>query len=396
MSDFPHISHLKLSGYKSIKNLECDLKPGLNVIIGKNGSGKTNFLRFLQKLLMLDTGEFQNILAVITHSDQKKEKVIKIQKKLNNEVHEYSLKIGTHDYEFLFEIKEGEEYFKSFSKDVALAKLRSWMLSSRDVFISHGLPKKYEGVSHSLRMSFEKKGVRVTDQFMFEKSIQLTKNSDVNTSYSLFNWIYAELIYGENTELDFKKFPNLKFLSERLPLCSSVEEVKINPNFLIDKESKKEITTVDFVYMSFRIGTDWYRMDELSDGTQRLVYLLLELGEPVSAVNNGEGMVVQEEHIGGMYLIEEPELGIHPHQLHSLMQIIKEESQKKNIIISTHSPEVLNHLTASELDRILISSFDSEKGTQMRNLTDEEVSKAQNYMKDLDISDYWVHSDLED
>ena len=39
-----HISHVHIEGYKSIDNLDVDLLPGLNILIGKNGSGKSNFL----------------------------------------------------------------------------------------------------------------------------------------------------------------------------------------------------------------------------------------------------------------------------------------------------------------------------------------------------------------
>ena len=37
-----YISHVHLKGYKSIIDTEVELHPGLNIIIGPNGSGKTN------------------------------------------------------------------------------------------------------------------------------------------------------------------------------------------------------------------------------------------------------------------------------------------------------------------------------------------------------------------
>ena len=42
-----YLKEVHLSGYKSIKDVEIDFQPGLNIIIGKNAAGKTNFLKFL-------------------------------------------------------------------------------------------------------------------------------------------------------------------------------------------------------------------------------------------------------------------------------------------------------------------------------------------------------------
>jgi predicted ATPase len=41
------LERITLTGYKSIRKLEAfPLNSGLNVLIGANGSGKTNFIRF--------------------------------------------------------------------------------------------------------------------------------------------------------------------------------------------------------------------------------------------------------------------------------------------------------------------------------------------------------------
>ena len=42
------IDYLEIKGYKSIKNLELELKP-INILIGSNGVGKINFISFLYK-----------------------------------------------------------------------------------------------------------------------------------------------------------------------------------------------------------------------------------------------------------------------------------------------------------------------------------------------------------
>ena len=100
--------------------------------------------------------------------------------------------------------------------------------------------------------------------------------------------------------------------------------------------------------------------------------------------------------INRIIFIEEPELGIHPHQFHKLLEFLKEESENKQIIITTHSPQSLDVLNFNELDRIIIAySTNIKEGTKLRHLNENEVLKANEYIKEDFLSDYWLYSDLE-
>jgi recombinational DNA repair ATPase RecF len=41
---------IECSGFKSFVNFRLDFKPGLNILVGPNGSGKTNIILFLELL----------------------------------------------------------------------------------------------------------------------------------------------------------------------------------------------------------------------------------------------------------------------------------------------------------------------------------------------------------
>ena len=60
---------------------------------------------------------------------------------------------------------------------------------------------------------------------------------------------------------------------------------------------------------------------------------------------------------GDLILIEEPERNIHPSLLSRLVQMMKESSTEKQIIITTHSPEVLR---SSNLEDIFLISRKSD------------------------------------
>ncbi len=57
------LSQVTIQGYKSIKNLPClDLGP-LNILIGTNGSGKSNFISFFSMLRNLVDGRLQQYIT---------------------------------------------------------------------------------------------------------------------------------------------------------------------------------------------------------------------------------------------------------------------------------------------------------------------------------------------
>jgi predicted ATPase len=117
----------------------------------------------------------------------------------------------------------------------------------------------------------------------------------------------------------------------------------------------------------------------LSDGTKRIFYLLFEVARIKS----------------GIVLVDEPELGIHPHQFFQLMLFLKEEAQQKQIIMATHAPQTLDFISPEELNCIFVASYDKKLGTQIRPLTEEQKEKARQYMKEEFLRDYWLASDLE-
>jgi len=154
---------------------------------------------------------------------------------------------------------------------------------------------------------------------------------------------------------------------------SPIEQVRINPEFKIIEEDGKRISLANF-YIDFKINDKWLPYQFLSDGTKRLFYIISEF------IRIDLEKLAPEEYELKTLLIEEPELGIHPHQLYQLMQLIKEQSKEKQIILTTHSPQVLDILEPDELDRIIICHYDSEKGTQLSHLSEKEVNKAKKYM----------------
>ena len=63
MATLGRLQHIKLKGFRSIRELDLELSP-LNILIGANGAGKSNFIsffKFMNKLLEKDFLEARDI-----------------------------------------------------------------------------------------------------------------------------------------------------------------------------------------------------------------------------------------------------------------------------------------------------------------------------------------------
>lgn len=57
------ITRISANGFKSLENFEMDLQPGLNILIGPNGSGKTNIILFFEFLSNLARGDVSDAIG---------------------------------------------------------------------------------------------------------------------------------------------------------------------------------------------------------------------------------------------------------------------------------------------------------------------------------------------
>jgi predicted ATPase len=74
-----------------------------------------------------------------------------------------------------------------------------------------------------------------------------------------------------------------------------------------------------------------------------------------------------------LVIIEEPERNIHPYLISKVVNMMKDASKKKQIVITTHNPEILKH---ADLNDILLISRDKDGfSTISRPIEKEEIKK---------------------
>lgn len=59
------ISHIEVSGFRSLENFALTIKPGVNILVGPNGAGKTNILAFFELLRHLTSGNASQAVSMM-------------------------------------------------------------------------------------------------------------------------------------------------------------------------------------------------------------------------------------------------------------------------------------------------------------------------------------------
>lgn len=388
------LSYAQLQGFKSIEDLSIDFERGLNILIGKNASGKSNFLECLFQVLRprrVSENSYKYSKLKFISSDnhsiiwesEKEIQSLYIQKE------DIEDRVKIKEKLFIDNIKVFDNYSNENQKSVIVyngKKIitqgggryilnRAGFRNLSPVYIKFNLPTNLDCISKpaTLKINF------IDDEFEFW--------DEISTLSFLDDLLWeVEILYGGNSAKvkEINKTSFLKSLKikdeiiENLKKYTPIQDIKFNENINIYKGEK--FVTIENIKIDFKLNNNWIPWSQLSDGTKRLFYIITEI----------------TNHKDGIILVEEPELGIHPHQFNQVMDFLKEESEDKQIIISTHSPQALNHLSEDELSNILITYFDPKKKTQIKHLTSSQVKKAKRYMKEVGFfSDYWMLSDIE-
>jgi predicted ATPase len=90
-------------------------------------------------------------------------------------------------------------------------------------------------------------------------------------------------------------------------------------------------------------------LSDLSDGTVRMLCWAVILHSPIPP---------------RLVVIDEPELGIHPAWMPILAEWIKRAAQKTQVIVTTHSPDLLDHFTDQLDDGGYIYTFQQDSESQ--------------------------------
>ena len=350
-SRYGQLSRVSIKGYKSIK--DCALKlNNINVLIGSNGAGKSNFISaftLLQSVLKKELQLYTQQCGVNSLFYNGKSVTDQIYIEVFFDKNSYGFYLmPTDDNRIIFK-KEfyGYEDYESL------------------VDRAHDESKWEKGVSNNIN-SYVKPILRQNLWRVYHfhdtsRTARVKQEHNIDNSSSLL--FDASNLAAFLYRLKNNYEPNYLEIVETIKLIAPYfDDFRLQP-----KESNKELILLQWHQ---RGCDDIFNASQLSDGTLRFICLATLLLQP-------------SELQPATIIIDEPELGLHPYAITMFADMVKQASSKKQIIISTQSVELLNEFNVED---IVVVNKDGDGASTFNRLNMDDLKI---WLEDYTLGDLW-------
>lgn len=356
------VQRLHIQGYKSIEELDLELEP-LNVLIGANGTGKSNLIgafRFLERVLsrnlQLTVAQAGGAERFLFHGS-KRTKLLKLY-----------FRFGLNAYEANFvPAADGLVLASELGHDFGYAQQRG----IPDFAVSFASGAKESG----LLKEAEEPGARIA-RYVWDTVTGWRLYHFHDTSDSSPAKQVADVDDNRALRNDAANLPAfLYLLKETEPAAYSqiVSHVKLAAPFFEDFVLEPSRLNPSKIKLEWRqTGSDaYFDAYALSDGTLRFICLATLLLQP---------------HLPSLVLLDEPELGLHPYAIQLLSELLRSAAGRTQLLVATQSVTLLNQL---DPDHILIAEHDGTRTSVQRlrdRLSDERL---RTWLADYAIGELW-------
>ncbi len=363
------LDYVTVKGFKSIASIEeLPLRP-INVLIGANGSGKSNFIGVFAFLHAIREGRLQDYVRKgggaeqLLHFGSKTSEQIEIHISFEREVNQYRLVLQPTDDDSLYLAEEVVSFWdpSSYSRpyNVALQP----RANGREASISDLRDPAASGVAEWLRLRL---GLwRLYHVHDTSDAAPMRKTAKVADNHFLRP-------DGSNLPAFLYLLQNKHPESYSLIRRSMQRVAPFFDDFLLKPDQLNEET----IRMAWRHknSDQYFGVSALSDGSLRFIVLATLLLQPEQFRPSG-------------ILVDEPELGLHPYAITLLASLVKQASFKTQVILSTQSALLLDHF---EPEDVLVAER-AEGGTQLTHL---DSSRLESWLEDYSLGQLWEKNEF--
>jgi predicted ATPase len=334
-----YLNKIVIKGFKSIKECEVDLK-NINVLVGANGAGKSNFIsafEMLGRVLARELSFYVQRKGInpLLYNGKEETDSIFAEFDYGSLVYSFDLEWTEQDNLYFREEQvtvDGKNILGEggYNESKALNTIRNARVHAqipKDIMIPNWRVYQFHDTSPSSRIKAEN-NVADCETLLHDAS-------------NLAAFLYH---IQENHTAEYQKI--IRAVQRIAPYFKDFE--------LKPKEQNNE-----------QIVLRWKQKDydgvlipsQLSDGTLRFICLATLLLQP-------------DELQPSIIVIDEPELGLHPYAMTMFAELVKKVATKKQVILATQSAELLDHFEADDV--IVVDR--TENGSEFKRLDAEKLT----------------------
>lgn len=313
------VRSLSVDGFKSIRELKDFKLNNLNVLIGANGAGKSNFINLFRLLNEIYQQRLQLYIQKQGGPDsllrfgRKETDKINIHVEFASNGYLFSL-VPTNDNRMIFELEE-TIYHGSY-------------VANKKTVLGYGHTEAKLKDDRNVISSYVRDGIRNWKVYHFHDTSDSAKvkqihsiNDNLNLKADAANLAAYLRMLKDSHEKEYNRI---------------VSTIRLVLPFFDDFVHRDNIENIELEWVQKGKSDTPLKAYMLSDGSLRFICLTTLLLQPIHLLPD-------------TVLIDEPELGLHPYAITVLADILKQVSEEKQIIVSTQSVELVNELEPEDI-----------------------------------------------
>lgn len=339
------IKSIQIENFKSIKNQSIELGK-INILIGANGAGKSNFISLLEFLQALAKRELFEYI--------RKSGGIDTLLNVSNKGQSDTLKV-------LFGLDSPDDTLMKYEFEIG-KKAESYVFTKQHIEASSDITWDQEFAEETTEAS----------KFLF--NMKETKSIFSN---EIANWhsYHLKNIEGQNSPRNMCSLDDVFYLYPDGSNIAAILYLLQEKHFQVFNQIVELVRMVYPEFVSFhlvespvakgKIDIRWkeknsskiFSSSQMSDGMLRFITLVTVLLLPAEL-----------QGVSNLIIIDEPELGLHPFAISILAELIESVAHNRQIIIATQSVTFVDQF---EPDDIIVVERNDKDGTVFRRKSTE-------------------------
>lgn len=360
------LDYVTVKGFKSIASIEKLELHATNLLIGANGSGKSNFIGVFSFLHAIREGRLQEYVRraggaeQLFHFGSRITKEIQIHISFGGGINQYRLVLRSTDDDSLYPAEEEISFWRKERFDSPYTQLLQPREGGREAGISNPrVTRIADWVRHRLGQWRLYHVHDTSDASPMRKTAKLNDNQFLRPDgANLPAFLY----------LLQQKHPESFHI-----ISASVQRVApFFGDFLLTPDPLNEET----IRLAWRHknSDQYFGASALSDGSLRFIALAT--------------LFLQPEHFRpSVILVDEPELGLHPYAIAILASLAQQASTKTQVILSTQSALLLDHFRPQD---VLVAER-VRSGTSFARL---DSARLEDWLEDYSLGQLWEKNEL--